>query len=439
MLENADWTKLGHMMALLDDDRRARIVNDVNELLFLWMAAIDESAGDSPQLNAKSGPNDEDLLAPALAICQKALVWVEPKAPWRALEARLRASRRSAAGSQGNGRRPAESTRFNEPREVNEVDSPLDCFQWGVLAYRARPAVAGDRVARASEPARGGKNYWYQFLLGYLEDKAGRTDDAFSNYNIACALRPDRPGSSSAGHRIYRVPRPVGPGLAKTSAVRLETTERQARGDARCVSSWRISTSKWATSRGAEGVRPRDRGPTARASYGRAARLNRANMDGRVGGRRKGSTEYDALILEDLTDTTARKSRALLELRLGQADRAAHRLDRLFSRRRSSVKNRHEVLAARALGVLASGPGGRGGGRCDGMRSVCGRAPAHERLRQRALLAARRPESLQLDRPEDVLALPGGREASDRRLSKRPRRRWRRRFKLGLTRRCGHL
>ena len=59
-------------------------MSDVNELLFLWMAAIDESAGDSPQLSAKpSSTEARDLLAPALAICEKALVWVEPKAPWR--------------------------------------------------------------------------------------------------------------------------------------------------------------------------------------------------------------------------------------------------------------------------------------------------------------------------------------------------------------------
>ena len=54
VLENEDWTKLEHMMILLHADRRKRIVNDVSELLFLWMAAIDESAADSPRATCKN-------------------------------------------------------------------------------------------------------------------------------------------------------------------------------------------------------------------------------------------------------------------------------------------------------------------------------------------------------------------------------------------------
>ena len=287
VLENPDWTKLGHMMALLDDDRRVRIVNDVNELLFLWMATIDESAGDSVQLNAKSGPVDEDLLAPALAICGKALVWVEPKGPWRALEARLRASRTLAAGSKGKEDDRGRSTRFNEPREVNGVDSPLSCFQWGVLAYRAgRLSRAIEWLERASRLERG-KNYWHQFLLGYLEDKAGQTDDAFRNYSIACSLRSESPWVLFSRARIYRVlgkwdwaREDIGIALEKLNGrpeatkVRLELAYLyQQVGD---------------FLRGAEGVRPCDRG--RRRGHLRAGRsIEPCEHGRRVGGRRKGA------------------------------------------------------------------------------------------------------------------------------------------------------
>jgi eukaryotic-like serine/threonine-protein kinase len=402
VIENANWTKIDHMMILLDDKRRARIVNDVNELLFLWMAAIDESAWDSPQANASE---KSDLLARAKVICQKALVWAEPKAPWRALEAGLR------AGPLGDGVPPAGENaraaepRFNEPRFVKEAKTSLECFQWGILAYRdGRLSRAIEWLERASRLE--GDNYWYQFLLGYLEDKDGRTDDAFRSYNIACALRTGSPWALFSRARLYRArgqwdlarediysaleqldKRP------EATRVRLELAYlNQQVGDfagARKEYDSVIRTDR-------SGV------------YARAARLNRANMEVELGAVESARREYDALILEDLTDSTARKSRALLELRLGQADRAAIDLTALLGSR-SSVKNRHEVLAARALAFLVLGRGNEAvtdATEAQRLRMT----PAHERLLQRALLAAGRPEALQLDRPEDVLAFPlGGR------------------------------
>ena len=139
--------------------------------------------------------------------------------------------------------------------------------------------------------------------------------------------------------------------------------------------------------------------------YARAARLNLANMDAESGAVEKARQQYDALILEDLTDSTARKSRALLELRLGQADRALIDLTALLDAK-NELKNRHEVLAARALALLLLGRSTEAVTDAKEAQRLQP-SPAHERLRQRALLAARQLESLQLDRPEDVL-LPGG-------------------------------
>jgi serine/threonine protein kinase/Flp pilus assembly protein TadD len=404
VLENPDWTKLEHMMALLDDDRRGRIVNDVNELLFLWMARIDESAGDSVQLSAKSGPVNEDLMAPALDICRKALVWVEPKAPWQALEARLRASRTLGAGSKGKEDDRGRSTRFSEPREVNEVDSPLDCFQWGVLAYRAgRLSRAIEWLERASRLERG-KNYWHQFLLGYLEDKAGQADDAFRNYSIACSLRSESPWVLFSRARIYRVlgkwdwaREDIGSALEKLKGKPEATQVRLALAYLyQQVGDFTRARTECDLVIAADGS----------GIFGRAARLNRANMDGESGAIEKARKEYDALILEDLTDTAALTSRALLELRLGQAERARIDLTSLLEAK-TGIKNRHDVLAARALALLLLGRSAEAVADATESQRLKP-SPGHERMRQRALLAARQPESLQLDRPEDVLLLPVG-------------------------------
>ena len=167
------------------------MVNDVNELLFLWMAAIDESAALSPELSQAAGLNEtSDPLAPALALCEKVRGWAQPKAPWVALEARLRATPDAAGpvlpGETGPASLPKAGS--DEPREVSEVHGALACFQWGVLAYRSgQLARAIEWLERASR-LEGGKNYWYQFLLGFLEDKAGYTEDAFRNYSVAVAL-----------------------------------------------------------------------------------------------------------------------------------------------------------------------------------------------------------------------------------------------------------
>ncbi len=405
VLESEDWTKLGHTMNLLDDARRVRLVNDVNELLFLCMATIDESAWNGA--HSSGGPRagaDGDLLAPVLAICDQALAWVDTKPPWRALQERLRASQLSGASSPVNVDDRAGAPRSTEPREVTQENSALSCFQWGVLAYRA------DRLARAIEWLErasrlpGGNNYWYQFLLGYLQDKAGRTDEAFNNYNIACSLRKKSPWVLFSRARIYRARgqwdqarEDIGTALEtlkdrpEATQVRLELAYLyQELGD--------FSQAR----RQCELIIAADNS----GLYARAARLNRANMDAESGAVEKARREYDTLILEDLTDSTARKSRALLELRLGQADRALIDLTALLDAK-TELKNRHEVLAARALAFLLLGRSTEAV--TDAIQAQrLHPSPAHERLRQRALLAARRVDSLQLERPEDVLAFPVG-------------------------------
>ena len=74
---------------------------------------------------------------------------------------------------------------------------------------------------------------------------------------------------------------------------------------------------------------------------------------------------------------------------------------------KSKVKNRDEMLAARALARLLLGqPADALSDATDAQRDRP--SPAHERLRQRAILAAHRIENLQLDRPEEVELFPVG-------------------------------
>jgi eukaryotic-like serine/threonine-protein kinase len=404
VLENSKWPELPHAMLLLDPDRRARLLGDVNELLFLWMAAIDESAGDSPQLKTSQGPHDgDDLLAPALAICEKALPWAQPKAPWVALRARLRASQalanRTVLEGNSGGNSPS-----GEPSEVTLVDSPLACFQWGVLAYRAdRLSRAIEWLERASR-LNGGRNYWYQFLLGYLEDKAGYTDDAFRNYSVAAALRPDSPWLLFSLARIYRV-RGQWYWARKNITAALEQLEGKPEATQvrlelaylyQQVGDFAKAREQYDFIVGADGS----------GVYARAARLNLANIDAESGAPERARQAYDALIVEDLTDTAARKSRALLELRLGQAERAAIDLTALLEAK-NGVKNRDELLAERALAFLLLGRAPQAVSDADEAQRTRP-SPAHERLRQRALLAARRAEGLQLERPEEVMVFPVG-------------------------------
>ncbi len=400
VLKKDNWTELNYSVTLLDPTRRARLFKDVNELLFLWMAVIDESAGDSPRMGEKSTAKERDeLLAPALAVCEKALVWVEPKAPWLALEARLRASG-STPERDGS---PSAEAHFGEPLEIYKVDSAVACFQWGVLAYR------GNRLVRAIEWLERavrleGQNYWYHFLVGYLEDKAGYTDEALSNYKTAEALRPSSPWVLFSRARIYRsrgqwewAREDMSSALQKLAGRPEATKVRLELGYLyQQVGDFEKARREY------DMVIVADE----KGDFGHAARLNWANIDAESGAIERARQKYDSLILEDLTDTVARKSRALLELRLGQADRAVKDLTAILNVT-TGVKNRHEVLAARSLALLLLGRAPEALADADEARRLRP-SPAYERLRQRALLAAHQAESLQLDGPEDVLLFPVG-------------------------------
>jgi serine/threonine protein kinase/Tfp pilus assembly protein PilF len=401
VLANPHWTNLEHTLNLLDKDRHDRLVVEVNELLFLWIAAIDESVGAvSEPSEGNQAAEEKKALDNAVAICQRALNWVEPPGPWRALKARLESHRidspapRRAAGG-------ARELMLDEPRRVIDENSALACFQWGLLCYRqGRLAAAIDWLERAVQLKA--KNYWYQFLLAFLKDQAGYLDEALNHYSIAAALEPESPGVRFSRSRLYRakglwdlarddmlVALGTLAGQPEAARVRLELGYLyQELGD------FRKAGEEY------EAVIATDESGV----YARAARLNQANIAAESGDIKRARQEYDSLLLTDLDDSAARHSRALLELRLGQAEPASIDLTALLDRKQK-LPNRDEILAARALAFLILGRGPEAVADATEARIVRP-SPAHERLVQRALLAAHQAAGLQLDRPEDLALLP---------------------------------
>ncbi len=90
VLENPDWTRPVSIVDKLDDDLRNRLINDVNELLFLWVAAIDELLGKGRAPATPSNAQETlEVIDRAVSICDRALVFAQSKGPWQALRARL--------------------------------------------------------------------------------------------------------------------------------------------------------------------------------------------------------------------------------------------------------------------------------------------------------------------------------------------------------------
>jgi tetratricopeptide (TPR) repeat protein len=401
VLKAHDWTKLDHIQNLLDDATRERLRLEVNELLFLWMATLDESLSAAGDSHDAAVPKARESVAKAIAICEHVLTFAEPQAPWRALKARLEALQR------GDGHAPASPVQgggldfVGEPQLVAEERSPLACFQWALLCSRA------GRTARAIEWMRQAarhkwNDYWYQFFLAYLEDQANLADRAQEHYSVAVALRPDSPWIRFNRARFYR-----SRGQWSQAVDDLKTVLHEVDGqpeDRRIRLELGYVFQELGDFAGARGEYDRVIASNNTDRVARAARLNRANVDVESGAIERARTEYDALLALDGRDSAARQSRALLELRFNHAERAEADLTFLLESAPPAGK-RNEYLGARALARLLSGR------RAQALADVTEAmdlhpCPAHERLRQRVLLAAHRFDQLELDNPEMLRLLP---------------------------------
>jgi eukaryotic-like serine/threonine-protein kinase len=365
----------------LDPARRARLIDEVNEVLFLWVMASDR-------------PGDREQAGRARAVCERALSFAQPNAPWHALNARY------------DGREPALD---RIPARPLAEPSARACFEWGLLAIlegQSERALAWFERAVGLRPDR----FWYQFALAYHHALYGDAGQAMAHYDAAVALRPD-----STWALFNR---------AQLAWSRLGAWER-ALSDLDLVRARPngLDSDLLALELGRIAQRLGDF-PLALQHYEaviatnaagdltRYARLNRARVAVELGpsGRARAWTDYERLLVEDSSDTAARLGHALVALRIGRPEVAEADLTYLLiqpQHEKADSAPRADWLAARALARLALGR------TIDAARDAdeaVRLAPSPGRLRARlrlAIAAGHESELAALD-PDDVDRLPAG-------------------------------
>ena len=158
-----DWTKQRTELTLLDESKRARLIVEVDELLFLLAVALDRS-------------RDPGSARLAVETCDRAIRSSRSPGAWKALRARLDGSGDAPVGGEDPSAEASAST----------------CFQWGLLrdheGHRAE-AIAWLERAVWLEPS----DAWYQLTLALQLDRAGRSGEAQAHADVAVALRPHSP------------------------------------------------------------------------------------------------------------------------------------------------------------------------------------------------------------------------------------------------------
>ena len=365
----------------LDPARRARLIDEVNEVLFLWVMASDQ-------------PGVEEQARRAAAICERALLFAEPKGPWHALKARY------------DGCEPAPQS---VPPQPLAESSARACFQWGLLALlegRSETALAWFDRAVSLRPDQ----FWYQFALAYHHALYGDAWQAKAHYDAAVALRPEsswallnrgqlawsRLGAWERAlrdlDRVRKKPDGLDPGLLALELGRIA----QRLGD------YPSAIQHYEAVIAANGA----------GELTRRARLNRARIELGLGpsGRARAWAEYERLVGEDSNDSAARLGHALIALRTGRPDVADADLTRLLIERRDEPLNlslRAEWLAARALARLALKRTTEAA--CDADEAVrLAPSPGRLRIRLRLAIAAGHESELTGLDPDDVERLPAG-------------------------------
>jgi serine/threonine protein kinase/Tfp pilus assembly protein PilF len=406
VLSNPNWTKLEFIVEKLDDNLRSRLIDEVNELLFLWVAAIDELLGKGHKNAIPSSPDEIDgVVDRAVSICDRALVFAQSKGPWQALRARLTA-RRAGTVPEPSGRSELAFARLLEDQhDVADLKSALACFQWGLLCYRdGRQGRAIEWLQRAVDLKS--DNYWHHYFLAFVQDEAHLPDDALGEYKVADALKRNSPWVRFSRARLNRS---KGRWDSAISDLKMALRAFSGRPEANQV---RLELGYLYQELGdftlARSEYNRIIESDAKSDFVGAALLNLAYMDAESGDVSGAFGRYDRLLAENPSDTAARHSRALLELRLGRAQQADADLSSLLDSG-IKLKNREEILAARALARLLLGRTDLAMTDADQAQALrpC---PSYQRLCRRAVLAARRVDALQLDRPEEIWQFPlGGR------------------------------
>ena len=131
--DDPDWIRQPPI-EMLDQPRRDRLIGEVNELLFLWVVALDREAG------------DPEAARQAVRICDVALAFAT--------------AGRALAGDPGALHRdalPAKQPPSQVPTRTEGETSARGCFQWAILCdLEGRTEAVVDWLERATrlEPSR---------------------------------------------------------------------------------------------------------------------------------------------------------------------------------------------------------------------------------------------------------------------------------------------
>ena len=348
-----DWTKLDYIWGLLDEDTKKQLRREVNELLFLWMVQVENSAQRIDEAIAGGKASDPSDLRQALNVCDRVLTFAEPREPWLALRALLQEQRTGPARdgiglAAGNSAALSPKTLNGEPVHVGNEKSAPACFQWGLLcSSQGRSKRAIEWMQRAVW--LDWSNYWYQFYLAYLLNDEGLVDEALDHYSAAVACQPNSAWVRFNRARIYRAKGRWSWALDDLlKARKLMGNRPESLQVALEIGFLHLSLGNFAQAAN------EDKGIIAAAPesvYACAARLNLANIDAESGREESARAAYEALLKTHPDDRPARLSRANLSLRQGRPKDALTDLDVLLGPG-VTIADRDDVLATRAIARL---------------------------------------------------------------------------------------
>jgi serine/threonine protein kinase/tetratricopeptide (TPR) repeat protein len=393
VLKNANWTAIPDL-DLLDSRRREQLGREVNELLFLWIVALDRFCDEAPPDVASA------TASRALGYCDRAMVFARPSGPWAALRARLAARPGRALGPADPDSRVAPET------------SALTCFQWGLLRAREgrrAAAIAWFRQAAQREPS----SYWYTYYLAFMLDQyapdSTGNDEARWHYTTAVALDPHAPWVRFCLARLYRDRSGWDRALeelhrARDDYAQLDPSAKDADFERRVTLEFGVIHRALGDIDAArrDYAALIDSAPTS--AEARAARTNLARIDAESGALDRARAAYDSLLADDPDDGTARLGRALLALQAGRLAEAEGDLTEALGRKPISA-NVPDLRVNRAIARLLLGRAAEA--EADAAAACRARpTPGHQRLWTRTLLALGRPGDLQLDDPDELDRLP---------------------------------
>jgi serine/threonine protein kinase/tetratricopeptide (TPR) repeat protein len=381
------WTRRPEL-SLLDPERRTRLIDEINELLFLWVIASNER-GEPTHV-------DPELAPFARAMCDRALTFAEPKAPWHALRQHYASP----------GAVPM------LPVDPSAERSARVCFQWAYLAYAiGKFDLTSVWLNRAVQLQPDG--IVYRFALANHYDTLREPELALRHYEAALAREPQSSWVLLNRARLER-------DYLRNWALAREDFA-QAVADPQGIEPARIELE-----RGTMAQRVGDfatalksyeaaivLGPTDPAA--RSARINRAAIHGELGATNEARADLDRVLREKGDHPEASVQLALLTAQRGGLTAAEAALTRLMhSEPLLGPARRAELLEARA-----------------GMRLLLNRGPeayadaaqalvlqptlSHRRLEQRTALAARQLNALAAIQPDEIGRWPwqGRRLAKD--------------------------